>query len=382
MDSLAELRTLRTEREGFIVPYGNDRLALIRLGSRGWASMQARQAKTRMSPNVSEYLKNAVFRESESSQIVVALHLEDSISIEVANAVIANSPPLNPSNIEAARMASIMSSLSGVVFSVQVSDKMTGKLELDFVPQRLQNAPKLDKDMLLMLTQHTGCNLPEFSDWTLIHGENSTAIQGDLSMNGLKKVLSFLHCDVTDMTAPPTVLPDKKDITNESVTRDYAEHVKRMVDSLTPTANLKSLGTQRLWIDRVAKNIKRQQTKRIRQDVADSGSEIANELMEIVTMINNAELTANARSVSEAKPNIQWNTQMRPYDTYNTTYGRFYRYRPMSTAQINVGENKMHSNEVWVDELAKANEQASVKFHQIQYQVQKLCALAGVPVSP
>ena len=44
------------------------------------------------------------------------------------------------------------------------------------------------------------------------------------------------------------------------------------------------------------------------------------DLMEILVSFNNVAQIANARSATEMNPNIQWNTQLRPYDSYNTSY--------------------------------------------------------------
>jgi hypothetical protein len=264
-----------------------------------------------------------------------------------------------------------LASLDGLMLTVNVTDKVHAKLEMIF-----RSSPgdlsKIDKNLILRLIDNTGCSLPEFSDWAQSHAGSSISLEGELSLGGLRKILSLLHYDVSDITSYGYVLPPKASHSANQASIDYAAHVTRLVESLAKGANDRNLYTQILWTDRAAKGIMRLSSDGVNPAVLELGRNIAFQLSDIVSLFNGAANSAAVVSNLTAKPPVQWTTQLVPYDSYNTVYGRFYRYTPFSMAQVNVGENIQNDAQIMADALTKANEQATAKFRVVQSKVKEL----------
>ncbi|MCA9159516.1 MAG: hypothetical protein KDA72_14370 [Planctomycetales bacterium] len=378
VDSLAGKRAVRTERESVIVPFRDNRLGLIRIAPRAWAALQVRHAETRSAPCIAPFLADAVVRAGGQTQIVIALNVEDALPMEVVRNTIARSTLLANSEVALDALAETFSSLQGFVLTVQVTDSMHGKLEMVF-----RNPPsllsKFSKPLMLDLLASAGSSLPEFYQWQPSQVDNALAIEGELSIDGLRKLLSLLHYDVSDMVRSPegTLARATKPVPHASA--EYAKRVTRIVDSLKAVANDNSFATQVLWTDRAAKSIMRLSTRNVQPEIADLGTQIAYELSDIVSIFHNAENTAVMESSAQAKPAIQWHSRLVPYEGYRTPYGVYFRYMPLSVASVNVGENLQHRERIEMAELSKANQRATEKFYEIQKKVDELGRQAELP---
>lgn len=378
IDSVAGLRGVRTDRDSYIIPFKDDRLGLIRIAPRAWVAQQARHAQTRLSPTLAPFLATAVTRATDQSQIVIAINLEDALPLETIRSAIARSTLLANSEFGLDALAETFLSLEGFVFTVQTDEVMHGKLEMVFHDPPVALA-KFGKPLMLDLLSSAGSSLPEFSQWQSDQVGNSLTLEGELSIEGLRKLMSLLHYDVSDMTRPSSELPSRPTGPTARATAAYAKHVTRFVNALKDAANTNSLNTQVLWTDRAAKSIMRLSTKNVRPEVADLGTQIAYELSNIVSVFNNAEHNAAIQSNAQALPAIQWHPRLVPYEFYKTPGGIFYRYAPINMATVNIGENLQRSAAIERTELTKANERASDKFYQLERKVDELVRQSELP---
>lgn len=371
LDSLAGLKSVRTKRGSYLVPFSNNRVGLIRIAARPWAAQQARYGQTRESPACTPFLANAVTRASEQSQLVLALHLEDAVPAVAIRAAVAGSALIPQNELALASLTETLASLDGLLLTVSIAEKIHAKLELNF-----RNSPggitSIDKSLILRLIDNTGCSLPEFADWEQSRAGSSVSLAGELSIGGLRKVLSLLHYDTSDIQSYEYVRPPKASHSANQASIEYAAHVTRLVESLAKGANDRTLNTQILWTDRAAKSIMRLSSDGVNPAILDLGRDIAYQLSDIVSVFNAAANSAAVVSNLTAKPPVQWTTQIVPYDSYSTPYGRFYRYTPFSMAQVNVGENIQNNAQIMADALTKANEQATAKFRVVQTKVKEL----------
>lgn len=378
IDSLAGKRAVRTERDSFVVPFSDNRLGLIRIAPRAWAAMQVRHAENRSAPSIAPFLADTVARAGEQTQIAMAVNVEDALPMEEIRSAIARSTLLANSELGLDALAETFSSLEGFVLTVQVTDSIHGRLEMVFrkPPSALS---KFSKPLMLDLLASSGSSLAEFSQWQPSQVDNALAIEGELSIDGLRKLLSLLHYDVSDMvrSSEGRLARATKPVSHASA--EYAKHVTRIVDSLKTAANNNSFATQILWTDRAAKSIMRLSTSNVRPEIADLGTQIAYELSDIVSIFHNAENTAAMESSAQAKPAIQWHSRLVPYEGYRTPSGVFFRYAPLSVASVNIGENAQQSKQIEMAELAKANQRATEKFYELQKKVDELGRQAGLP---
>jgi hypothetical protein len=95
-------------------------------------------------------------------------------------------------------------------------------------------------------------------------------------------------------------------------------------------------------------------------------------MLDIVSVFQEADQKARGRIAAETPPTVQWRTELIPYRGFATPYGRFYRYRPFSYAQVFAVENAILGRQIMAEELGNANSEARDVVARIESEVAKL----------
>ncbi|WP_186776541.1 hypothetical protein [Rubripirellula reticaptiva] len=366
VDTIAGMQSIHTVRDSYVVPINQHLVALIRQGSRQWAAQQLKDGRDRTEPQLSQILADAVEQVASGvSQIVVAVDLADAIPRSAMTVAIGRSGVLSNTALHSNSLVDEMTTLQGFVFSIDLAEKMNGKLEMVFAAEPTQLAT-VTKPIMLELLASAGAILPEFKQWRAVSRPRRMALQGELSVASLRRVLSLLVVESTgfepETSTVETAATSRTGFSPEQIekraTTNYVKRVMRLAESVVASGNANSLREQVLWTDRSAKAISRMSTRNVAYDVAKLGRRIAYEMLRIVSVYQEADQNARSRIASENPPPVQWHTEMTPYRTFVTPQGRFYRYRPFSYAQVFAEENAIHSRQIISEELAKANEKA------------------------
>lgn len=148
------------------------------------------------------------------------------------------------------------------MFTIKADQSLRGRLEVVF-HQQPELQPDQSKTLMLGMLDAAGARLPEFAMWEATTGVHSLAIEGELSIGGLARVLSLLHYDTSDIdTLQVPEMPRQVRPANTPTVR-YVERVTHLIDGLEKGAQSNSLNTQVLWANRTAKEI----VRAIREDV-------------------------------------------------------------------------------------------------------------------
>jgi hypothetical protein len=380
VDVIAGLQSMHTMRDSFIIPIDKQLVMLIRQASRQWVAQQLRDGRDRIEPQLAPVLADAISQVARGiSQIVVAVDLTDAIPRSAMEVAIGRSGVLGELSVNSAVIVDEMMLLQGFVFSIEMTDKMQGSLEMVFetAPNQLTTVAK---PIMLELLAGAGAVLPEFKDWEAVSRPNRLTLRGDLSVAGLRRVLSLLSVESTGFDQEPasveTVAFRKPTFSPEQLkaraTADYVKRVARLADAVIAGGRGNNLREQVLWTDRSAKAISRMSTRNVDYEAMHIGRQIAYEMFGIVSVYQEADGNARSRIASENPPPIQWHTEMIPYRTFVTPQGRFYRYRPFSYAQVVTEQNVIHSRRVITEELAKANQKAKEIIVRIESDVNRL----------
>jgi hypothetical protein len=120
-------------------------------------------------------------------------------------------------------------------------------------------------------------------------------------------------------------------------------------------------------------------TTHVNPRVAETGRDIAYDLLRIVSTFHYAADTARSRTSAVNRPPIEWRTELVPYSYYKTPYGRFYRYAPFSYARINIRGNLIRRRQITAEELSKANDEAKTILSRVEDNVGKMNEMIGAP---
>ncbi|SMP43379.1 hypothetical protein SAMN06265222_101932 [Neorhodopirellula lusitana] len=379
VDTISGWQSIRTVRDSYVVPIDNQHVILIRQASRQWAAQQLRRGRDRAQPQLSPVLSDAIDQvASRDSQIVVAVDLADAIPRSAMSGVLRHSGVLQETN-DMNSLVDEMIELQGFVLSIRVTDKMTGRLEMVFETEPTQ-LKTIAKPIMLELLAGAGAVLPEFKEWQAVPRPKRLALQGELTVAGLRRVLSLLSVEPASFeqeSSPAEATANRKPKLNPEqvqarATKNYVKRVTRLADGVVAVGKSSNLREQVLWTDRSAKAITRMTTKNIEYEAAKLGRQIAYGMLGIVSAYQEADQNARSRMVSENPPTMRWETKMIPYRTFVTPYGRYYRYRPFNYAQVYSEQNAIHSRQIISEELTKANIKAKELVAQIESDVVRL----------
>lgn len=376
-DVLGGVESVRTPRGSFVTPIGPQSVALIRIADRPWAEQTIVQAATRQSSELPGFLSMARQRVAQGEcQIAVAVQLDDVVSNQELLKSLEQSELLALSSNTPAALVATLATLEGLVFTVNADQSLRGRLEVVF-HQQPELQPEQSKTLVLGMLDAAGARLPEFATWEAATGVHSMAIEGELSISGLARVLSLLHYDSSDIdTLQVSEMPRQARPANTPTVR-YIERVSRLIDGLEKGAQANSLNTQVLWADRTAKEIVRAIRDEVDSDVAELGYQIAYQLEAIVSTFNNAVQVAQAKTAANNPPPVEWQTELVPYSTFKTPYGRFYRYTPFSYARVHVFENDRLAGAILNEQMTIANQRAKQKFSEIEALLREMQQAAG-----
>lgn len=376
-DTLGGLETVRTPRGSFVTPIASQAVALVRIAERQWADQMMAQAAARQSSVLSSFLSMATQRVAQGEcQIAVAVRLDSMVTNQELLGAIEQSELVARSNTQPAELRATLASLEGLVFTIRADESLRGRLEIVF-QQQPELAQVESKALILGMLETAGASLPEFANWESATGIHSLAIEGELSIAGLARVLSLLHYDTSEFDSlQANISPPQTREANESTIR-YVKRVTRLMEGLARGAQSNSLNTQVLWADRGAKEIVRAIRDDVDSKVAELGYQIAYQLEGIVSTFNNATQVAQAKSAAQSRPAVEWQTELVPYSSFKTPYGRFYRYTPFSYARVHVFENAGRAAAIQNEQMNLANQRAKQKFSEITALVREMNQLTG-----
>lgn len=379
---LAGLPAVRTDRGNYIVPFQGQRIAVVRLAQRQWASQQLRRARDRQSVQLPRFLGSAVDDVADGHwQIAVAIMLENAVPPAEIRAAIERSTVLQKSSETVDQLTREMNSLEGALLRIRVTDTIHGSLELVFRedPEGLSNAAK---PFLVDLLSGAGALLPEFREWRATSRRNRLGIEGPMTTTGLRRILSILSVESVDVdpfgSKRPVVQPTVSDNVEARTTEKYVRRIKKLVDDISSGAKAHNVREQLLWTDRSARTIARMSTRSVNPAVAEKGREISCDLRRIVSNFHYAADNARARSSAVNRPPVELHEQLVPYSSYKTPYGRFYRYAPFSYARINIRQNVVRSRQITAEELSRANDEAKAILSKVEGKVAEMEKLLSV----
>ena len=370
-DAIGGLSVVRTNTGGFVVPFDEGRIGLIRLAQRQWASQQVTRSRKRTSPALTTFLENAMKSVADgSAQIAIAVSTEDAVSFDEVKAAVERSTVIRRENADIDQVAKLMSNVKGFVFTVKIDETMQGRIEMQFSEDPTVLAA-IAKPFMLDIIGGAGASLPEFADWNEDRTRSSVGLSGDLTIPGLRRILSLLQVDTADYEELQT--DDVKSEVTKAATERYVRRVTQLFRDVATGAKASDLREQVLWTDRAAKTIARMSTRGVAPKIARIGNEVSAGLRDIVATFHYAQERAQARIVAVNPPDFETRTEFVPTRRVTTPAGRFNsRYEPFTYFQVNIAGNIARQQQITAEELTKANAEAKLQLAEADTKVRAM----------
>jgi hypothetical protein len=324
VDEIAGLQAVETLRDLYIVQLGGDVFGARRPANRQAAAQWLRDAQSRQTASLSNYLREqAVYPERVGTEIILAFDLHDLIRAEDVRRAMQASPVAQKSNVPPDQIAEILGSVRGITLGVRVTNRIYGKLKIDFEKESAALAP-IAQPLLVELVSEAGAMLDEFTQWAAKAEGKLLSWEGELSRPGLRKLLSFIEMDATPIHAgqPQASAQSAAEEANKPyLSKQYFNAIEQHLEDLGEEKGAVSFGQIGLWFDKYARRIERMPTLYVDDDLVDYGMWVTQKLRDATGSIQGAGIRSGAR---EAQVSPRDGGGYGPYNEYGA-YGSGWR---------------------------------------------------------
>jgi hypothetical protein len=381
VDEIAGVQTVETLRDMFIVQFGGGVFGARKPANRQAVSQWLRDAQARQAPMLSTYLEEqAVFPEQVGTEMILAFDLADLIRADDVKRAMQASPVAAKASVSPDQVADVLASIRGITLGVRVTNRIYGKLKIDFTKETAPLA-EIAQPLLVELASEAGAMIEEFTQWTAKTEGTRLTWEGELTRPGLRKLLSFLELDATPMRAAdkPQQAPAGQAAAEEAnkpyITKQYFDTVESHLEDLSHEKGAVSYGQIGLWFNKYAKRIERMPTLYVDDDVVNYGMWVSQQLRDAMAAIQGVGIRSGARE-AQVIPTVTGTTVAGGYGPYNQygTYG--YGWRPYgggyAAMQWEVEDVSAQKRAIRAEERATGSAQARDIMANIRAETQKV----------
>jgi len=313
MESIAGRSCVYLPQGAYITAFDNNRLATYFPANRQafarWVDSLNERALTGPSP----FLRNAV-TQSQGSTLVMAVELKHALHEASLLSLLSRSPNFKNDRQAASGLAKLFAGINGFTFTAAISDRIQGRLRIDFagsVKGLEQYLPNAIDDLL----GAGGMIVDDFVDWKPNFDNNSMTLEGRLSSVNLHRLLSLFEL-------PGNVgyrqLGDKSDAPDEKVamaaeTRRYFNALSELLQELrnvkirdTRTTLEDKYKRYAFWYESYADKIEQLNTRNVDPELAEFGSQLVYQLRGIIASLRGVPAKIDALGQTAYSRNWFW----------------------------------------------------------------------------
>jgi hypothetical protein len=302
VDKVEGRDTAFSPRDAFMVNVAPRILGVMFPANRQDLARWLKSINERREPQVSPYLREAVARAQGGAPFVMALDLQNLLTLPQVRERLRTMESLRTPNVDREAVAKVLTSLKGVKFSVMVDNYFNGILKIDFAestePLRL-----IAKPLIFEILDRQGLMMDDFKDWRVVIGANSMSLEGRLSVPGMRTIASLIP--VPSETLPTSENPapaqaaqaPSSTSSKADSSRKYFKQITLRLSDLEAKAKDKQNTEKifRIWADRYADEIDRLPILNVDEELADYGTDVAVTLRSLRNRSYGAGLNAGAR---------------------------------------------------------------------------------------
>jgi hypothetical protein len=266
---------------------------VITPASRQGLSRWMKFVKKNTSPAISPYLKDAA-EWPRNGQILLAIDAEDMFHPRALRNWCQHCKGLASNKDDIETVHKLLTSLRGVKFLARVTDSIKGELYLDFQEKVDPRHAALLKPVLIEGLAELGAHIEDFSNTKGRVEGRSVIIEGELSDNALRRILSIIH-------APPPSAGDVEEGPVETAanpelvaSQRYFKSTQSLIAELKDMNNRASHSGQVIhWYDTYARKIDQLPLVNVDQEMLQYGSAVANKLRQLAASLSGQNIQVN-----------------------------------------------------------------------------------------
>jgi hypothetical protein len=244
--------------------------------------------------------------------IVAAFDLGDLFTSRQVRDRLQRAESLAGKEVDLNALTNLVTSLKGVTFTVQATDRLSGTMRVDFGESPSQ-FKEVAKALMFEALETNGMMLDdEIRNWALAVEAKALTLRGRLSRKGLRMLTNLIPFPAETLalsqagtkpgqTGPGSAGSSSTADSPATVSKKYFHHISLLIDTLR--ADIKSAGSPKLarrMVDKAALEIDRLPILNVDEDLIGYGAGVSDTFRNMRNMSKFASLDANYRQASAA----------------------------------------------------------------------------------
>jgi hypothetical protein len=282
MDNVEGRTAARLPNDAYIVQVSKDLIGSYTPANRQDVSRWLRSTDTvDTTKKLSPYLEQAfAFATKVGTPIVMAMDVSDTLTESGVTQRLESFKGLKEAGVDTAELAKLITGAQGVTLGISIGDSAVGAIRVDFKSPPTALA-KIGKPLLIEVLQRQGAMIDDIHDWTPSVSGNTLTLQGAMSTDGTRRVMSILElpqslADAMQSASSPGADPEgsAKKLANQQ----YYNSVTTLVEDLREKPkrdHVKTFGQAAMWYDKYARKIDGLPILNVDDELLNYGSNIA-----------------------------------------------------------------------------------------------------------
>ena len=238
--------------------------------------------------NLSPYLTEAVKFAEDNAEIIVAFDLEGALNPDEIHKELADVSLTDPESLD--QDAKIMSTIKGIMLGINVSEKITGAIKIDFG----ENPAGLSKDakpILLHALKKNGLMIDDLENWSLANsGGNQLLMSGPLSAEGLHQITSLIRQPIREEFFKTDSSEAGQQVNMATRSQQYFGDIQHINDQLR-AMHLNNMRTYARWFDRYSREIDGLSVLGVDEVCLQYGAYVANSFRDMANSLRGSDLS-------------------------------------------------------------------------------------------
>jgi hypothetical protein len=300
-------------------------LTVLQPADRHRAGRAVAQAKSSRSPALDPFLAKAVAATGPKTDVLIALDLKDMFSKSKIFLYLKDSKTFKDRPVDINEAAKLVAAIDGMTLRLDFAKSIRGELTVHFGGPA-DGVSEWSKALLLEILDDTGATIEDLAGWEFGVGKQDFRLTGDLSLTGLRRVLSLLDFPTRipkEVGPSANLSPEQLKQRTAKATLQRFRATQALYGDLRNPSKTRDLSTAEygLWYDKYAKKIESLPSLDVDKDMLAYCDDLVLRLRVLATKSRMVGIRAGANSRS---PNYVTNY-------FSTWYGTYYQNRQVES---------------------------------------------------
>lgn len=333
--------------DGYAVALGTRTLAAARPANRQFVLRWLRETKPSGGPELSEYLvKAAGYSDNAGSEIIMAIDLEGAFALDRIFEYMKTKTWLEKEKANPNSVATLLYSAKGIRLGVKIGEKPLARVAVDFDAATDWTQP-IAKQLLIEMLEDAGMKIDDLDQWTVEAKGKEIGLQGYLSPEGLRQVLSIVPSPAPTKNVAVEIPSEAAKLDPAAASQAHFKAVTKLLNELKiQKSNVRTFGEYHVWFDRYAGKIEQLPILGVDKELVDYSAYVAQQLRGGSNSVKTAGMREGQRDA-----HVQSSPDVYAY-AYNSGYNNGYyggygvaRYAPRADLQYEASQRRINRKE-------------------------------------